>query len=135
MLTTVVNYAVFVAGVHIMGESATLIVNTIAFIIAVIFAYITNKLFVFESKSWAPKILAREIPAFIGARLFSFALEQLGLFVFNNLLHISNYILLGINGLMIVKLGLNVLVVVLNYIFSKLFVFKQEKDLTPDAEK
>jgi putative flippase GtrA len=125
VLTTVVNYIAFALGIRALGESFALLSNTIAFIVAVAFAYITNKLFVFESKSWKGSVLVREIPSFIGARLVSFGLEQLGLFIFNDLLHISRYALLGINGLMIVKLGLNVIVVILNYIFSKLFIFKK----------
>lgn len=124
VLTTVVNYGVFAVIVHFFGPDSTLIANGAAFVAAVTFAYITNKLFVFDSKSWAREVLVRELPSFIGARLFSFAFEELGL-VICMWLQVERYTLFGIGGIMIAKIVLSMIVVVLNYFFSKLFIFKK----------
>jgi hypothetical protein len=91
-----------------------------------------NKIFVFESRSWSAQILRKEIPAFVGARLFSFGLEELLLWISKDVIQVSRFSVtvlgLVIGGLMIAKLLISVLVVILNYVFSKLFIFKQKKD-------
>ena len=127
VLTTVLNIAVFWLTNKAFGEELVLLNNAIAFAAAVIFAYVTNKLFVFESKSWSAKTLCREIPAFIGARLFSFGLEELLLWISKDVLNASQYVLFGIDGLMIAKLLIQVIVVILNYLFSKFFIFKKKQ--------
>lgn len=115
VLTTVVNYVVYEIckwlGVHYTLSTI------IAWVMAVAFAYITNKLFVFESKSFARSVLLREIPTFIGCRLFS-GLCDLIFMVFA-------VELIGMND-SIAKLVANVFVVVINYIFSKLIIFKKK---------
>lgn len=132
VLTTLVNLAVFWVLNKLLGEDLALFNNAVAFVAAVIFAYITNKLFVFESKSWSPETLRKEIPSFIGARLFSFGLEELLLWISKDVIQVSRFSVtvlgLVIGGLMIAKLLISVLVVILNYVFSKLFIFKQKKD-------
>lgn len=135
VLTTLVNYVCFWLGIKLFGEEYTLLINVFCFIIAASFAYVTNKLFVFESKSWAWEILRREIPAFFSARVFSFLLEEAGLWVSKDLLHVGRYELLGINGIMIAKIALSVLVVILNYVFSKLFIFKKGQEASDDGKK
>lgn len=124
-LTTLVNYIVFWAGIRLFGENMALLVNVVSFVAAAAFAYVTNKLFVFESKSWAPAVLRRELPSFFGARIFSFLLEEAGLWLATGPLHAGDYRLLGVSGVMVAKVLLSVLVVVLNYLFSKLFIFKK----------
>lgn len=128
VLTTVVNYVVFAILIHIFGDEAALIVNVAAFVAAVIFAFITNKLFVFESKSWAGSVLKKEIPSFITARLFAFAIEELGLMFSMNVLHVEKYQLFGIGGVLIAKIILSVVVVIVNYVFSKFFIFKKPEE-------
>ena len=73
VLTTVVNFAAFWIIDRILGDSLYLISNAIAWVIAVAFAYVTNKIWVFESKSWAPKLVLKEVCEFVAARLFSFS--------------------------------------------------------------
>ena len=130
-LTTLVNFVVLKLCNMAVGEKFYLISNVVAWLASVIFAYITNKLFVFESKSWAFKILLREIPSFVGARVFSLALEELGLWLLVDICrmdglswHVFSF---DIGGIMIAKLILAVVVVILNYIFSKLFIFKKNR--------
>ena len=78
VLTTLVNFVAFklftmVFDKLISSQLGVHISNVLAWIFAVAFAYVTNKLFVFESKSWEGKVLAKEIPSFVAARLFSSA--------------------------------------------------------------
>lgn len=79
---------------------------------AVSFAYITNRLFVFESKS---KQIVEEIFKFVSFRLLTLGLEVLLMILFVSLLKIND---------MIAKIILQVVVLILNYIFSKLLIFK-----------
>ena len=64
-LTTLVNFVSFWVFNKILGEKFYLVSNVIAWFISVVFAYVTNKLWVFESKSWAFKILLKEVPEFL----------------------------------------------------------------------
>lgn len=138
--TTVVNFVFFKLFNVLLGEEYYLISNSIAWVLSVIFAYITNKLWVFESKSWKMGVLLKEIPAFFAARVFSFLLEEAGLWLFVDMLHFDRHTitLLGITigGKMIAKIILAVIVVILNYIFSKWIIFRKKtpKDSAPDDQ-
>ena len=90
--------------------------NAIAWVVAVAFAYLTNKPFVFRSYDWSMKTVVPELTKFVGCRVGSGAAETLIL-----LLTVD---ILGWNG-NIWKLITSVLVVVLNYVGSKLLVFKK----------
>ena len=128
VLTTLVNFFAFWIFTKIFGEDLYLVNNAIAWVVGVVFAYVTNKLFVFESKSWDLKLIAKEITGFLGARIFSFLVEESGMFLFVSVLGLgeSSLTLLGftITGQFIVKILLAVIVVVMNYVFSKFFIFK-----------
>jgi len=115
VLTTLVNYVVYELckwiGVHYAVSTI------IAWIFAVAFAYITNKLFVFESRSFNRSVLIKEIAAFVSCRLLS-GLCDLGFMIIAvELLSIHDSVS---------KLLSNVVVVIINYIFSKLFIFKKK---------
>ena len=84
---------------------------------ALIFAFFTNKIFVFESKSFRLKKLIPEIIGFTGARLLSFLFEEGFLFV-------TYYF--GMNEY-IAKLIASVVVIILNYFSSKFFIFKKKE--------
>ena len=94
----------------------THISNVISWILAVTFAYITNKLFVFESKTKQAKDVIREVISFFSARLLTLALEELIIFVGCDLLKVDA---------MIVKIIGQVVVIASNYFLSKLFIFKK----------
>ena len=102
---------------EIIGGSEYLDANCIAWVAGVIFAFITNKLWVFNSKSWKPSVAGKEFTGFVGARLFSFAVETLMMFVFVSLLSMND---------LIAKLIVGVVVIIMNYIFSKLIIFKKK---------
>lgn len=92
--------------------------DIIAWILAVIFAYITNKLWVFESKSWRFPYVLREVGSFFAARLFSLGVDVLFLYVTVEIFHWWE---------MPMKLIANIIVIILNYILSKLIVFARKQ--------
>ncbi len=89
-----------------------LISNAIAWFLSVLFAYITNRIWVFESKS--PNIL-KEMSLFFGGRIFSGVVDMLLMYTFIDLLVLDSSIS---------KIIVQIIVIILNYIFSKLIVFK-----------
>lgn len=90
--------------------------NVVSWVCAVAFAYVTNKTWVFQSKTKGLKDLLREMSAFVGARLFSFGFEMAWMYI--------TAILIGINDT-ICKILAQFAIVVMNYVFSKLFIFKK----------
>ncbi len=132
VLTTLVNLASFWLFTKILGDDFYLVNNAIAWVVGVIFAFVTNKLFVFDSKNWNIKTAGKELVEFVGARLFSFGVEEGGLWLFVDLLGFDekSITVLGftITGQIIAKLALAVIVVILNYFFSKFIIFKKSKN-------
>jgi len=130
-LTTVVNLGVFYAVGMLLGDDKYLITNVIAWFAAVVFAYVTNKIWVFESKSWNAKVLLKEIPSFFAARVFSFVIEEAGLYFFVDILSFNKYSInilsFEFGGELIAKALLAVVVVVVNYVLSKLVIFRKKK--------
>jgi putative flippase GtrA len=115
VLTTAVNYIVYLPCYNLLGLSAT-ISNMIAWVVAVAFAYLTNKPFVFRSHDWSAKTVVPELTKFVGSRIFSGALETGIIFVTVDCLLWNGNIM---------KLITSVLVVILNYVASKLLVFRK----------
>ena len=113
-LTTIVNILTFYIFRKLNVE--LYISNIIAWIISVLFAFITNKLFVFESKNKTKKENIKEITSFFGFRLLSLVFDMGAMFLLINILKIND---------LLSKIFDNILVVILNYIFSKLFIFKK----------
>ncbi len=130
VMTTVVNFIVYFAVTAVLGDDMYLVANVVAWVAAVAFAYVTNKLWVFESRSWKKDVLLKELGAFVSARLFSLGVEELGLFVAIDLMRFDSWALdvagFSIGGDMLAKLFMQFLVIVLNYIFSKLVIFKKK---------
>lgn len=131
VLTTVVSLVSFHIFDVILGEKFYLLTNVISWIFAVAFAYITNKLWVFESKSWRASVVAKELIGFFGARILSLVIEEVGLWLMVEKLSMGDISIdifsFNINGNFIAKLIMQVVVVILNYIFSKLVIFKKSK--------
>lgn len=115
-LTTLVNFIVYYPLYNLCHLSASLS-NILAWIVAVIFAYLTNKPFVFKSKDWSMKTVAPEFAKFVGSRFGSGLLETV-------IIRITVDILLWNGNLW--KLIVSVLVVILNYITSKFFAFNSK---------
>ena len=129
--TTVVNYIVFHLLYNVLWQQQnSLIANAAAFVAAVIFAFVVNKLFVFESKSWSAATLKREIPSFLAGRIGSFGIEEAGLFLAEKVFKLGGVIAITLGGteldwITVIKVALAFVVVALNYVFCKLFVFKK----------
>lgn len=114
VLTTVVNYLVYLPCYNLLGMKAV-VSNVIAWAVAVAFAYLTNKPFVFRSHDWSAQTVIPELTKFVGCRVASGAMESVIIFLTVDLF--------GWNG-NVWKLLTSVLVVILNYIGSKLLVFR-----------
>ena len=91
--------------------------DVLAWVVSVIFAYVTNKLFVFESKSWRLMLVLKEGAAFLAARVFSLGVDVAMLYV--------TVTVLGWWELPM-KVLANVVVIVINYIFSKWIIFRKD---------
>lgn len=113
-LTTVVNYAVYLPLYNWLHLSAT-VSDIIAWGVSVIFAYVTNKAYVFHSPDWSAKVVAKELVSFLGCRVVSGVIEVL-------ILMLTVDILAWDGNWM--KLITSMLVVFVNYFGSKFWVFK-----------
>ena len=114
-LTTLVNYLVYLPCYNLLGFSAS-VSNVIAWAAAVLFAFLTNKPFVFKSHDWSAQTVLPELAKFVSCRIGSGVLDTVIIFVTVDWL--------GWNGNWM-KLATSVLVVILNYFASKLLVFRK----------
>jgi putative flippase GtrA len=115
-LTTVINIAAYFLLAKILHVEF-LTSNGLAWILSVLFAYVTNKRYVFESRGRGFSHICRELGAFVGSRLFSGLLDMFIMFLFIEIVAMND---------MVVKIMANVVVVVVNYVLSKHWVFKEE---------
>lgn len=116
-LTTFVNiltYALFTRVITLDEYVA----NVIAWIVSVLFAFVTNKLFVFESKDHSLKKVIKESLSFLAFRLLSLGFDMGSMYVMISMFHWND---------LIAKVLSNIVVIILNYVFSKLFVFRKDK--------
>lgn len=118
VLTTLVNIIVFGIFANNYGMG-TVVSNTIAWVFAVIFAYVVNKLFVFHSHNHTARQVLREFGLFIGARLLSLGVDDLGMWLLVDILHVNN----GVS-----KILMNIIVMIMNYFFSKWIIFKKAEE-------
>ncbi len=116
VLTTLVSIVAYFIFAKIFGINY-LISNVISWIISVAFAYVTNKLFVFKDKEKDKKQVLIQVYQFVKYRLLSLIIDVFLMYVFVELIKLND---------MIAKVINQVIVIVLNYVFSKLFVFKSK---------
>ena len=117
VLTTIIDFSVYFILTRISVNY--LIANTLSWCIAFLFAFVTNKLIVFRSKKTDFSTLFNEFAGFLGARLFSL--------VFSLVFMYLTVTLFGMNDF-IAKVISSIFVVILNYIFSKLFIFNKKEN-------
>lgn len=115
VLTTIVNFIVYFLVLKISDNYV--FSTTIAFIVAVIFAYITNKKYVFNNVTNSFKKLLSEFFRFFASRFFTYFIDVFGMVLLIEYLS---------QGQVVSKIIINIVVVVLNYILSKLYIFKKE---------
>ena len=122
-LTTAVSLVVFWIANSVFDMDYRL-ATLVSWVIAVAFAFITNKLFVFRSKSFASGVLVKELLSFVTARLLSLLFDFSWMIFAVEILQLNEFL---------AKVLSNLVVIVLNYFFSKMFVFKNtaERPLPP----
>jgi putative flippase GtrA len=113
--TTVVNVIAYVIStrvfhIHLLASTA------IAWFLAVVFAYITNRKYVFLSKNTNINAIIIEFASFIFCRVFTGALDMGIMYLFVNILHYNDFI---------IKIVSNIIVIIGNYVASRLFIFKR----------
>jgi len=114
-LTTVINIFVYFVLARVFAINYQ-VSTVIAWILSVLFAYGTNKLFVFESKNESKREDFRELISFFAFRILSLGIDMGSMYLFVQVLSIDD---------LISKIIANVIVVIVNYLFSKLFIFKK----------
>ncbi|MDD6401012.1 MAG: YfhO family protein [Lachnospiraceae bacterium] len=115
--TTLVNFIFYGLLCYIIHINVN-VSNVVSIIASIVFAYITNKIFVFKSKTNKHSELIKEMSKFVGGRLFTMILEVGGVFFLYSILGQHSFI---------AKLETQIIVLITNYIISKFFVFKGEK--------
>ncbi len=136
VLTTVVSWGSYI--IFVEKLSIPLFVgNLLSWVCAVAFAYVTNKLWVFESKSWKPSVIGKEIVSFVASRGITGVIEIVCVpllaktgfdNIFYNILEKMNISMdiLFTDGIYS-KVVLAVVVVIVNYFLSKFLIFKKQK--------
>lgn len=115
-MTTAVSFGVYFSLYNWAQISAT-VCNVISWIAAVLFAFVTNKPFVFHSNDWSAKTVGMELLKFVGSRVGSLLVETGIILVFVDLLCWDGNIM---------KIVSSIIVVVLNYLSSKMLVFRNK---------
>ncbi|GKX28583.1 membrane protein [Vallitalea longa] len=118
-LTTLVNFTVFWLFTYLLNINLN-IANVISIICAVIFAYVTNKIFVFRSKCDSTKEFLLEAFSFFSSRGVTMLIEVGGVYVLTSWLQIEA---------MISKVIISIIVLVLNYLFAQLLVFRKREKI------
>ncbi|WP_346663398.1 GtrA family protein [uncultured Merdimonas sp.] len=113
--TTLVNILAYAAATRFVSM-AVVPATVLAWILSVIFAYVTNRIYVFESKTRGIRAIGREVAGFVSCRLFSGALD-VGLM----------WLLVDMAGFpdLVIKILSNILVIIINYVASKFWIFKK----------
>ena len=141
IMTTIVSWGTYAFFTKLLPvENANLVVfvsNVISWISSVAFAFVTNKIWVFRSRSWSVKTVVSEGVAFVSARMLTGILEVVGVPILCNagfdqyFYAIAKKTAVGgsffyVDGIYS-KMAFAIIVVILNYVFSKLFVFKDSQ--------
>ena len=138
VLTTIVSLLSFKIFDSVLGQKLYLVSNIFSWILAVAFAFITNKIWVFRSKSVKKSVIFRELFSFVTARILSLLIEEGGLWLLVDILNLGKMqpfkvLSFSINGNFIAKLIMQIIVVILNYVFSKFIIFKNRGE-APDEK-
>ncbi len=113
-ITTLIDYAVSNL-LFYFAHWGSIPSQTVSWILSVLFAFVSNKWLVFESRTLEPRAVLKEFVSFVACRIVTFIINLAGVYV---LVDIFGY------EFFICKMALGIIVVILNYVFSKLFIFK-----------
>lgn len=114
--TTVVNIVVFQACTALLHWNWA-VSNVLAWILSVLFAFVTNKLFVFQSKKSGSKRFIWEAVTFFAARVLSLGIDMAGMWLLLDCLNVNS---------LFSKILMNVVVIIVNYILSKFIIFRKK---------
>lgn len=114
VLTTLVNFIVYFTFKSVLGTEM-IIANSFSWLLSVLFAYVTNRIFVFKSKAIGGKQITFELVKFVFDRGLSFVLDMLSMLLLIEILHFHDFY---------AKLITQVIIVVANFLFSKWLIFK-----------
>ena len=115
--TTLVNIVVYYICSRVgLGTAAS---TVIAWVFSVLFAYITNRNFVFKSKAFGFSAILKETAGFFLCRLLTGLLDLVIMVVFVDFLHLND---------MVIKVLSNIVVITLNYVASKLLIFRENNN-------
>ena len=117
VLTTLVNWAVY--GIMLRAGIDYRVANAAAWAVSVLFAFLVNKLYVFQSRSWGLGFVTRELGAFVACRGASGIMEMVFMILMVSWLRMDKYVS---------KVIVSVIVVIANYVFSKLFIFRKSDE-------
>lgn len=124
VMTTIINMAAFWLFNTPLGVHYT-IANIIAWVLAVVFAFFANKIFVFENHGWSGAVVLHEATTFFLSRIASLLVDMAGMALMISVLHCDE---------MLSKFVVNILVILINYILGKFWVFGKKAD-TPAADR
>lgn len=113
--TTLINMGTYYL-LYNVASFHNVVSTVIAWFVAIVFAFITNKLFVFDSKSFKMKVFLYELVSFFLSRLATGVLDVVIMYVAVDVLSLNE---------MLFKLLSNVIVIIINYILSKLVIFRK----------
>lgn len=129
VLTTIVNFGSYALSDYILGEQFYLLSNIFSFIAATLFAFLTNKQFVFESRVWECRVVLKELGSFFSARIMTFlVVEELGLLIAVQVFGVDRYQIFFLKGAFAAKIVLAFAAVLVNYILSKFLIFKKTEE-------
>lgn len=117
VLTTIVNYIVYILSAKVI-KLEVIISTFVAWFISVLFAYFTNRKYVFKSKVTKKLALIKELVSFICFRILSGVIDIVIMYVSVDLMHLND---------LVMKLVANVIIIALNYLFSKIFIFNNKE--------
>lgn len=118
IITTLINIAVF-HGCYEICAISLFVSNTVAWVLAFVFAFISNKVWVFQSREWAGKRAVREMLSFLFARLSTLLLDTLLMWLMVDVIYMNSTLS---------KVCSNVITIVINYIASKFIIFKSDRN-------
>ncbi len=138
IMTTLVSWTAYAVYAHLFGgvdglhtDTVTLIANTLSWVTAVTFSFVANKIRVFESKSWKPKVVLPEILKFYSSRAVVGVIGDIGLPTLIAIIGLDAPIF-GVKGL-VSKMIVTPVVILMNYLCGKFFVFRKKKKENVDA--
>ncbi len=122
VLTTGINVAVFWAMNTVLGWHYAP-ANVVAWIIAVVFAFFANKIFVFENHGWSARVVIKEAVAFLLSRLASLLVDMAGMWLMIDCIRCEE---------LLSKFVVNIVVIIINYALGKFWVFAKGKEEKPE---